>query len=79
MLPTAAKPVSLGAARRDNLRDFFENCFSALLKRVCGYDDLEASWLNMVSKPGRELEAQLLVNMLSPQGGTESHQPAQAV
>ena len=36
--------------RRDNLRLFFDKCFPNLLKRVFGYDDFEASWLNLVTK-----------------------------
>lgn len=36
--------------RRDNLRGFFDRSFPVLLKRVFGYDDFEASWLNMVTK-----------------------------
>ena len=35
---------------RDNLRGFFDKCFPNLLKRVFGYDDFEASWLNLVTK-----------------------------
>lgn len=37
---------------RDNLRGFFDKCFPNLLKRIFGYDDFEASWLNMVTKVG---------------------------
>lgn len=40
---------------RDNLRGFFEFCFPVLLKRVFGYDDVEASWLNAVTKVRRGL------------------------
>lgn len=35
---------------RDNLRGFFDKCFPNLLKRIFGYDDFEASWLNIVAK-----------------------------
>lgn len=35
---------------RDNLRGFFDKCFPTLLKRVFGYDDFEAAWLNIVTK-----------------------------
>ncbi|GFH30232.1 uncharacterized protein HaLaN_29041 [Haematococcus lacustris] len=38
------------SANRDNLRSFFDKCFPVLLKRIFGYDDAEASWLNLVSK-----------------------------
>lgn len=37
---------------RDNLRGFFEKCFPNLLKRIFGYGDYEASWLNVVTKVG---------------------------
>jgi len=40
--------------QRDNLRLFFDKCFPNLLKRVFGYDDFEASWLNLVTKVGAE-------------------------
>lgn len=35
---------------RDNLRGFFDKCFPNLLKRIFGYDDFEAAWLNIVTK-----------------------------
>jgi hypothetical protein len=35
---------------RDNLRTFFELTFPSLLKKVFGYDDYDASWLNIVAK-----------------------------
>jgi hypothetical protein len=59
------------AVRRDNLRGFFEYCFPVLLKRVFGYDDVEASWLNAVTKAGREDDARSLMRLLSPQGAFE--------
>jgi hypothetical protein len=40
------------AQNKDNLRGFFEKCFPTLLRRVFGYDDFEASWLNLVTRPG---------------------------
>lgn len=48
--PPSPRPAP---APRDNLRGFFEFCFPVLLKRVFGYDDVEASWLNTVTKVGR--------------------------
>ena len=33
---------------RDNLRGFFEQCFSLLLKQTFGYDG--SSWLNSIAK-----------------------------
>ena len=39
---------------RDNLRLFFDKCFPNLLKRIFGYDDFEASWLNLVTKVRRK-------------------------
>eukprot|EP00798_Chlamydomonas_sp_ICE-L_P029152 gene29154-32373_t len=53
---------------RDNLRGFFDKCFPSLLKRVFGYDDFETSWLNLVTKPGKEEDARALVALLSPKG-----------
>ncbi|GAX78724.1 hypothetical protein CEUSTIGMA_g6162.t1 [Chlamydomonas eustigma] len=53
---------------RDNLRGFFERCFPNLLKRIFGYDDFEASWLNLVTKAGKEEDAKAIVNLLHPQG-----------
>ena len=37
---------------RDNMTGFFDKCFPTLLKRIFGYDDFEASWLNLVAKVG---------------------------
>lgn len=53
---------------KDNLRGFFEFCFPVLLKRVFGYDDVEASWLNAVTKPGRAPDAAALTRLLGPRG-----------
>ena len=33
---------------RDNLRGFFEQCFSLVLKQVFGFDGF--SWLNIIAK-----------------------------
>ncbi len=43
---------NVSLACRDNLRGFFDKCFPNLLKRIFGYDDFEASWLNIVTKVG---------------------------
>ncbi|KAK9815560.1 hypothetical protein WJX72_005838 [[Myrmecia] bisecta] len=51
---------------RDNLRGFFEQCFSLLLKQIFGYDG--SSWLTSVGKSGREADAKALVDLLSPAG-----------
>ncbi|EFJ53110.1 hypothetical protein VOLCADRAFT_127384 [Volvox carteri f. nagariensis] len=57
-----------GSIRRtDNLRGFFDKPFSNLLKRVFGYGDFEASWLNIVTK-GRDADARALVDLLAPDG-----------
>jgi hypothetical protein len=56
------------AHNKDNLRGFFEQCFPVLLKRAFGYDDFEASWLNMVTKPGRDADAKALKDLLAPTG-----------
>ncbi|KAJ9510102.1 hypothetical protein QJQ45_015584 [Haematococcus lacustris] len=56
------------SANRDNLRSFFDKCFPVLLKRIFGYDDAEASWLNLVSKAGRADDARALLQLLSPRG-----------
>ncbi|KAG2439532.1 hypothetical protein HXX76_004885 [Chlamydomonas incerta] len=55
------------ATNRDNLRGFFEKSFPNLLKRVFGYGDFEASWLNIVTK-GRDADARALVDLLAPDG-----------
>ncbi|GLC41058.1 hypothetical protein PLESTB_000948000 [Pleodorina starrii] len=55
------------ANNRDNLRGFFDKPFSNLLKRVFGYGDFEASWLNIVTK-GRDADARALVDLLAPDG-----------
>ena len=52
----------------DNLRGFFEYCFPVLLKRVFGYDDAEASWLNAVTRAGRDADARALARLLAPRG-----------
>jgi len=39
---------SSGPAGRDNLRGFFEQCFSLLLKQIFGFDG--SSWLNIIAK-----------------------------
>lgn len=44
--------VKRTTGRRDNLRGFFDKSFPNLLKRVFGYGDFEASWLNIVTKAG---------------------------
>jgi hypothetical protein len=49
----ASKIDRPAAARRDNLRTFFELTFPNLLKKVFGYDDYDASWLNVVAKVRR--------------------------
>jgi hypothetical protein len=49
------RPCKTSFRLRDNLRGFFDKCFPNLLKRIFGYDDYEASWLNLVTKV-RELE-----------------------
>ena len=45
-----SSPLFIPSPPRDNLRQFFDKCFPNLLKRVFGYDDFEASWLNLVTK-----------------------------
>mmetsp|Transcript_41324 Transcript_41324/g.105667 ORF Transcript_41324/g.105667 Transcript_41324/m.105667 type:complete len:767 (+) Transcript_41324:319-2619(+) len=56
------------AANRDNLRGFFEQCFPLLLTKIFGYGGGSLSWLAAVAQPGKERDAAILVQLLSPKG-----------
>lgn len=46
LVPGPPSAMTLSSARcRDNTRDFFEQCFPVLLKRLFGYDG--SSWLSI--------------------------------
>ncbi|KAK9831540.1 hypothetical protein WJX81_007383 [Elliptochloris bilobata] len=51
---------------RDNLRGFFEQCFSLLLKQIFGFDG--SSWLYMIAKGAAEMDTRALVALVAPEG-----------
>jgi len=55
-------------ANKDNLRGFFEQCFPLLLTKIFGYGGGSVSWLSAVAQPGKEHDAAMLVQLLSPKG-----------
>ena len=75
LVPDTLAVIGFAVGCRDNLRGFFEHCFPVLIKRLFGYEALEASWLSLIA----QVPASALRLQTARQLPTMTMQPAAAI